>query len=499
MLVSPDFFSAAFLGLVVLVLLMPIFLRWHHPLLIFSWNFPMIVYFLPGSPPLWMVLALLSLCLTVLGAGLDKEQKLVHVPAVNWVMLVWVLVVLFTMKMTGAGLGLRSLGGSMHGGKKYFYILLAVVAFFAVSTRRVPVQKANAYLQAFVVSSLATVLVNLAYSLGPAFWKFYYLFPPDFALYQAAEDFSWDPTSARLGRIGGLAVGGMAAFAFMMARYGVAGIFDWTRPWRLVAFLAIVAITTLGGFRSAVIGLGVLFTVQFLLEGLHRTRLLVVLLVAGLLGSAMLVPFANKLPLSMQRTLTILPLDLHPAVRIDAAGSTEWRVQMWKVLWPEVPKYCWVGKGFTASETDYYLANQSVLRGLSQDFEGTVIAGDYHSGPLSLIIPFGIWGVLAFLFLIGAGFRLLWNNYRHGDLALRKVNIFLLSSFVAKTIIFLGIYGAIHQDFAAFAGLLGMSIALNGGECKARQQAEPGPAPQPASAPMTRPAPFFPGRGLARR
>src|SRR6266545_557191 len=185
MLVSPDFISGAFLGLVVLVLLMPIFLRWHHPMLVFSWNFPMIVFFLPGSPPLWMVLALLSLGLTVIGAGLDKEQQLVHVPVMNWVMLVWVLVILFTMKMTGAGLGLKSLGGSIHGGKKYFYILLAVVSFFALSTRRVPVQKGNAYVQAFVVSALATVLVSLVYSLGPAFWNFYYLFPVDFAMYQA--------------------------------------------------------------------------------------------------------------------------------------------------------------------------------------------------------------------------------------------------------------------------------------------------------------------------
>ena len=499
LLVSPDFISVAFLIGLATLLLMPVLLRWHHPLLIFSWNLPMIVFFLPGTPPLWMVLALLSLGITVLGAGLNKEQKLISVPVMNWVMLVWVLVILFTIKMTGGGLGLSSFGGSTYGGKKYFYILLAVVAFFAVSTRRVPMQHANGYLLAFVVSALATVLVNVIYSLGPAFWQLYYVFPVDFAMSQAMEDYSWDPTSARFGRIGGFAVGGGAAFAFMMARYGVAGIFDWTKPWRLLVFLAIVAISTLGGFRSAVIGLGVLFTLQFLFEGLHRTRLLLVLLVTGILGLALVVPFANKLPLSMQRSLTILPLDLHPAVKMDAANSTEWRIRMWQVLWPEIPKYFWVGKGLTASARDYYLVSESVKRGLSPDFEGSLVVGDYHSGPLSVILPYGIWGALAFLLLIGAGFRVLWNNYRHGDPALRKVNVFLLSSFVAKTIMFLGVFGAIHLDFVAFAGLLAMSIALNGGECKASQEPDPRPEPQPASAPMTRPAPFFPGRGLARR
>jgi O-antigen ligase len=499
LLVNPDFFSAVLLFALVMLLMMPVFLRWHHPMLVFSWNFPMIVFFLPGSPPLWMVLALISIGITVLGAGLDKEQKLVHVPVMNWVMLVWVVVVVFTMRMTTGGLGLSSLGGAMHGGKKYFYILLGVVAFFAVSTRRVPVQKGNAYLQAFLVSALATVLVSLVYSLGPAFWKFYYLFPVDYAMYQAADDFSWDPTSARFGRNSGLAVGGSAAAAFLFARYGVSGIFDWTKPWRLLVFLAVAALSTLGGFRSTMISLGILFALQFMLEGLHRTRLLLVLLVTGILGLAMLVPFANKLPLSIQRSLTILPLELHPEVRMDTKASTEWRLRMWQVLWPEIPKYFWVGKGFTASASDYYLVNESVRRGFSQGYEGAIIAGDYHSGPLSVILPYGIWGALAFLFLIGAGFRVLWNNYRHGDPALRKVNVFLLSSFLAKTIMFLGVYGAIHADFVAFAGLLAMSIALNGGECKARQEEDLKQEPQQDSAPVPRPAPFFPGRGLAQR
>ena len=111
----------------------------------------------------------------------------------------------------------------------------------------------------------------------------------------------------------------------------------------------------------------------------------------------------------------------------------------------------------------------------------------------------GVWGALAFLFLIGAGFRLLWNNYRYGDPALRNVNTFLISSFIAKAIMFVGVFGAIHSDIATFAGLLGLSIAINGGDCKARQRTEPRPEQQPAPAPLTRPAPFFPGRGLARR
>ena len=170
---------------------------------------------------------------------------------------------------------------------------------------------------------------------------------------------------------------------------------------------------------------------------------------------------------------------------------------MWQVLWPEIPRYFWVGKGHTTTSSDHYLVNESVRRGLAQGYEGAIVSGDYHNGPFSVLLPYGIWGGLAFLFLIGAGFRVLWNNYRHGDPALRKANIFLLSSFIAKVVMFLAVFGQIHTDFAVFAGFVGMSIAINGGESKPRQQAEPAPEPQPS--PVTRPAPFFAGRGLVRR
>jgi O-antigen ligase len=91
------------------------------------------------------------------------------------------------------------------------------------------------------------------------------------------------------------------------------------------------------------------------------------------------------------------------------------------------------------------------------------IAGDYHNGPLSVIIPFGIWGVLAFLWFLIAGVRVLWRNYRHGDLELRILNTYLLSTFLVSIITFTFVFGAISTGLVAFTGVLGLSVALNGG------------------------------------
>ena len=43
------------------LLLMPVMLKWYHPLLIFSWNAWINVYFLPGKPQLWMLLTAIGL------------------------------------------------------------------------------------------------------------------------------------------------------------------------------------------------------------------------------------------------------------------------------------------------------------------------------------------------------------------------------------------------------------------------------------------------------
>jgi choline-glycine betaine transporter len=95
-----------------------------------------------------------------------------------------------------------------------------------------------------------------------------------------------------------------------------------------------------------------------------------------------------------------------------------------------------------------------------------ILSGDYHSGPFSLLIPFGIWGVLAFLAFIILALRVLYRNYRHGDAGLLRINTFLLSYFVAKLVFFLGVFGAIHLDVAVFAGIVGLSVSFNGGMCQ---------------------------------
>ena len=280
---------------------------------------------------------------------------------------------------------------------------------------------------------------------------------------QAAEDFSLDATSLKVGRLSGFAVAGSAIFFYLIARHGIGGILNTRKPWRMALLVGVGVLGLLGGFRSILVTYVLLFIVQFFLEGLHKTRWMPAVAGAMLLGLLAVIPIVNKLPLSIQRCFSVLPVEVHPAVRAEALGSTEWRLKMWEILIPEIPKYFWIGKGFTATASDYYLTQQAMRLGFMQGFEGSMLAGDYHNGPLSILIPFGIWGVIAFLLFFGASLHVLLNNFRYGDPAVKHINTFLLGAFITRLILFCFVFGAVQLELAVFIGLVGFSVSLNGG------------------------------------
>jgi len=89
-----------------------------------------------------------------------------------------------------------------------------------------------------------------------------------------------------------------SVFPFLLARYGVRGMFDLARPWRMLLLVGTVVATTYGGFRSSVLFLMMMFATLFVLEGLWRTRYMLMVLCLGLAAGLVLVPFADKMPLS---------------------------------------------------------------------------------------------------------------------------------------------------------------------------------------------------------
>ncbi len=469
LLSSPDDSTNAGIVLMMLgVLLLPVILRHHHPFLVLSWNMSAMAFFLPGKPLIWLPVVLLSFLISILQFTLDKKNAFLPSGPVAFPLLCLGLVVLVTAELTG-GIGLRVAGAGSYGGRRYISILAAIAGFFALSAKAIPGERANFYVRMYLLAALTAGIGNLATVISPSLYFIFWLFPPDFAELTSMA-ISDATNSGAVVRYGGLATMGSALAVFMMASLGIRKLFDPTKFWRLAAFLVFCGTTSLGGYRSALIFLGLVFMVQFYLEGLFRTRLLPILSLSAVMVLAAVLPFAKHLPLSVQRTLSFLPIEIDTMTAMDAEGSVEWRLAMWERTVPEVPHYLLLGKGYGIDPGVFEMVEANNMKGF-EPFEAAYLAGDYHSGPLSVVMPFGIWGVFGFLWFLQAGTKALYRNYRYSPPELKGTNTFFLAYFVAKVIFFFAVFGSLYSDMPWFTGVLGLSIALNGGIL--------GPAPAP--------------------
>ncbi len=454
--------SQAIVVMVFAILSVPILMRWYHPILVFCWNAAIVPFFLPGRPAIWMVMALVGLVFAVLNRAVNPGNRFVSAPTVTRSLAALLIVVMVTAAFRG-GIGFGALGTSTIGGRGYVYIALAAVGYFALVSRPIPMQRAQLYTALFLLSGLTAALSNLAYIAGPKFYFLYTLFPADYAMDQARAEWALEALGEPLVRVGGVMMGGSAVFGYMLARYGVAGVLDFARPWRFAILVAAAVATLYGGFRSTILLLAATFVVLFCIEGLWRTRFLLIVLFLAVVGAAVTLPFVNKMPLSVQRTLSFLPVDIDLAVKDSADSSTQWRIDLWNAVLPEVPKYFFWGKGYELSSKDLELINEAGARGYMSSKDGAALAGDYHNGPLSVLIPFGVWGVAAFVWFMAASLRILYRNCQFGAPELRGINGYLLALFVSRLIFFVFIFGALRTDLINFAGIIGFSVALNGG------------------------------------
>lgn len=462
-----DSTSLAVLALLGTVLVTPLLIKWHYPLLVFAWNSAFYLPFLPGTPPLWIVMAGIGAVFVLLDRCINPKRPPIFRGSLTWSVVAIAVVVGVTMLMTG-GIGLRALGSSTYGGRKYVYIAAAIIGYFVLISRRVPPSRAMLYAGLFFLPEATAFIGDLAFMGGKKFYAIYYLISPQTVVGQVLAQY--DVTNPGLRRITGWVNVANAVCLFMLARYGVKGILDLTRPWRLGLTLFFMAGGLYSGFRSFIGGLLLTFGFAFFLEGLHRTKKLLVVVLLGTLCLAGLAAFSTKLPLSVQRSLSFLPIKIDLAAELAAEGSLQWRFEMWRKVAKDIPTYFFKGKGYVIDPNDLFLSSDAARRGEGMASEWAVVSGDYHNGPLSVLIPFGVWGALALGWFLCALGRRLYLNCVYGDPALLVINRALFACFLARVIIFLFLVGDFSGGLPFFACLAGLAVALNG---EIRQEERP--------------------------
>ena len=443
-------------GILALVMLTPLLLRRHHFLMIAGWNLGLTIFFLPGSPPVWLLLTALSLGLSVLQRTLNNQTHFLHAPEIACPLIFMLLVVLVTAKLNG-GIGLHSMGAAVSGGKRYFTIIFGIFGYFALTAMRIPQSKVKLYIFLFYLGGFSSLIGDLGPFL-PSSLSFVFAFFPMtvYDLDSKLGSLGFNPRYAGVGSFG------VCGLFLMLAYFGLRSILLGGKLWRLVLFVLFLLIIPLSGFRSMILLCGGVIVIQFYLEDMHREKIMFGLILIGIMGIALIIPFSNKLPYTFQRSLAFLPLKIDKAAQRDAEDSSGWRLQIWRDTLPQVPKYLLLGKGYSIDMAEMSILQNRNFRYLSTADE-VALSGNYHSGPLSVLMPFGAWGGIGILWLFFAGIRALYGNYRYGDPAFRNINSFLFASFSAKIILFLIVFGAIESDMASFCVILGLSVSINGG------------------------------------
>ena len=216
-------------GGLAMMLLMPILLRWHHLLLVFCWSMPMMVFFLPGQPMVGMPVIALCFGIAILQRALNQDVRFISAPALTWPMIFMAAVVFVTAKLTG-GFGLRSLGSEVMGGKKYAFIFLAIMGYFALTSQRIPPRKAWLYVVLFFLPGAAAAIGDLAGVLPSSFDYLFLFFPANSFSFNSQGNLDLTTRFSGISHLAG-------TFTYLLlARYGLRGIFLSGRLWRPFVF-----------------------------------------------------------------------------------------------------------------------------------------------------------------------------------------------------------------------------------------------------------------------
>jgi len=479
--------TMALIGLALFFMILPLLLRWYHPWLIAVWNTSLTFMFLPGQLQGWTVMAIIGFGIAIGHYILNRERRFLPAPSVTRSLIFIAIVVAATAKLRG-GIGLHVFGDEAVGGKRYILIWVAVMGYFAITSQAIAPNKRKLMTVLFVIGGATAIISDVAGAIGGPLTVLSIFFPLTDSSTYLHQNLVGDQT---IERFGGLANGCLSIACTLIAYFGIEALFNLRRIWRIALLVAVLFLTTYGGFRGLVIFAIMVMALVFYFEGLFRSRLMPVMVLGVPLLFGIGLAFSKHLPLQFQRSIAFLPgVKIDQAARDSAEDTKEWRLEMWKSVLPQVPEYLLLGKGMGIDVNNlasYYQFGESQVGG--EVGGGLAAAGDYHNGPLSLTIQFGIWGVIGFLWFLAASLKVLWANYKYGDPDAKRLNTFLLAYFIAKTIMFFLVFGSFYSDLMIFAGTIGFSISLNGGVARPAPVVRPKivfnrfrPLPAPATA-----------------
>jgi hypothetical protein len=389
-------------------------------------------------------IAILALGVVVVARSCMRQNLNIQINFTNISLAVFLLVVVMTMVIRGSGF--RFLGSSAWGGFAYVQVLSTGILALLLPLVPISPKLWRVALLGMGIAAFLPAIVEALMLKSQFFYSLALFIKPSAQIGASLVAEQMDEGIVRYFSFG------LAALLFFLTvsacvnvkRFGVLI----SLPYYLL-FFACMGVAAFSGFRSRIIVLAVFFAGLMYLSRAITVYKVMTACCAGILVYMTLFMYVDKMPLSMQRTVSFVPgIKGSVIVSQDAQGTVEWRLELWKMGWKTLPKYWLVGKGyaFNANEMD------AALRGVK--YEGDLLAwamvsGSYHNGPLSLLLGLGIFGLLSGLFFL---FMVIWRHwifYRNPwqSERLRLMHLAFYTYFIINVGFFLLFYGDVIQSY----------------------------------------------------
>lgn len=358
--------------------------------------------------------------------------------------------------------GVDFIRSNLIGGRPYFAILLACCGFWVLQhvTIKPPLAKILPLLMCFgsVVHAITGLVGYIAPSVGYRLATLYSGFMPE-----GVADPSKPVDTGSVERHIYLAEAALATGKATISYSSIFKLIFFQNILTSVCFFASLIAILLSGFRSGMIGLAFTIVVAtYIRGGIHQVIPLFAAAFAGIIMIIVVHTAGLQVPLAAQRALSFIPISWDSRASLDAKGSIDWRLDMWRLALTSdrYIKNKVLGDGFGFDPAELRAQNtltafrMDTTHGLQDYF---MITGDYHSGPVSTIRFVGYLGLLLFTALLILNAKYAWKIINMSkNTAYFPMALFFGIAAIYHPVCFWFIFGSFGGDFIQAIFTLGM-------------------------------------------
>ncbi len=380
-----------------------------------------------------------------------KKQKNTFLSSAHYWLIAFAFVIIITIIYRG--LGFKILGANQWGGMVYVELFLNIICVFILP--RVGIH-AKHWRQLLTISAIATIFPAIAIVLSSngiqtilsdfiqgdhettlqdynSFTRYIVLFPLGIAIYQCLFLY--------------------ISFKKALSKNLLISV---------LFFIITLVLISLSGFRIALIEL-ILFTcvLAYLSKQISFLNIIIITVFLALIYPLVII-FAPSLPLTGQRMVSIIPgVIVQQEASQDADITTEWRIDVWERGVKSLPDYYLIGKGFAFKEADIISAN-NISNGTYDATDWALVTSSYHQGILSLLIVFGIPGLITgmMMYTLFLKRHLLLLHEKWNSEPLKLCHLVTTSMLTTGWIIYITIYGDVQTTLISALYLISILESL---------------------------------------